>query len=138
MLIKSGIRAERILTAVGSPRSLICGAAVKIWIVPGNSAKADEAGYYSQLLAEAESNEYTIRRVEFVGLQSIRDEVLRKQFVQQEGEVFSRNKLADSLNNFNRLRLVYPLTLADVEARLDRTEHMIDLTIYFRARPRRR
>ena len=132
-LIKSGIKAERILTAVSSPRSSTCGS-VNIWLVPAISTKADEAGYYSQLINDAETAGYTLRRVEFSGNAHIRDNVLRKQFVHQEGDVFSRKLLEQGLKNFNGLGLVYPVTWNDLEARLDREEKLIDLTIYVRER----
>lgn len=137
LLNKTGVRAERILTAVGSSRSSACGQ-VNLWIVPANSAKADEAGYYSQLISEAESSNYTVRRVEFVGNKHIRDNVLRRQFVQGEGDVFSRRLLNQSLKNFSGLGLVYPVSLNDIEVQLDRETKLMDMTVYFRERRRRR
>lgn len=133
LLIKDGVKAERILTAVGSPRSSTCGA-VNLWIVPANSTEADETAYYSELLRKAETDGYTMRRVEFSGNEHIRDQVLRKQFVQGEGDLVSRKLLDQSLKNLNSLGTLYPVTLNDVEARLDREEKLIDLTIYFRER----
>lgn len=131
LLIRGGLKAERILTAISTPRSSTCGA-VNLWIVPANSAKADEAAYYSELLREAETKGYTLRRVEFSGNRHNRDQDLRKQLVQGEGDVMSLKLLDQSLTNFNSLGSLYPVTFADVEARLDREEKLIDLTIYFR------
>jgi hypothetical protein len=136
LLMKDGVKAERLLTAVGAPRSSTCGE-VNLWIVPANSAKADEAGYYSQLISDAESAKYTLRRVEFSGNEHISDAVLRKQLVHQEGDIFSRKLLDESLKNFSSVRDIYPVTLADVVARLDREEKLIDLTIAIRERRRR-
>lgn len=135
LLIKDGVKAERILTAIGSPRSSTCGE-VRLWIVPANSTKADEAAYYSELVREAERNEYTLRRVEFSGNEQIRDDVLRKQLAQGEGDVLSLKLLDQGLKNFNNLGSLYPVTLNNVEARLDREEKIIDLTIYLRERRR--
>lgn len=135
LLIKDGVKAERILTATGSPRSSTCGE-VRLWIVPANSTKVDEAGYYSELLREAEKNGYTVRRVEFSGNESIHDTVLRKQLVQGEGDLLSLKLVAQSLKNFNSLGSLYPVTLGDVEARLNREEKIIDLMIYVRERRR--
>jgi hypothetical protein len=134
LLIKEGVKAERILTAVSS--SSTCGM-VNLWLVPANSAKADEAGYYAQLMSDAESAKFTLRRVEFTGNVHIRDQALRKHLVHQEGDIFSRKLLDESLKNFSSVKEIYPVTLADVEARLDREEKLIDLTIYFRERRRR-
>ncbi len=135
LLIKNGVKAERILTAVGSPRSPTCGE-VRLWIVPASSTKADEGAYYSELIQNAETNGYTLRRVEFSGNKHIRDNFPRKQFVQGEGDVLSRKLLDQGLKNFNNLGSLYPVTLSDVEARLDHAEKLIDLTIYFRERRR--
>lgn len=136
LLIRDGIKADRILTAVGSPRSSMCGE-VKLWIVPANSTKADEAAFYSELMDVADTAKYTLRRVEFSGNRNIRDNVLRKKFVQQEGDVFSRKLFEQGLSNFNSLGSLYPVTFNNVEARLDREEKLIDLTIYLRERRRR-
>lgn len=136
LLIKDGVKAGRILTAIGSPRSSTCGE-VRLWIVPSNSTNADEAGYYSELIREAGQNGYTMRRVEFSGNEHVRDNVLRKQLVQGEGDVLSLKFLDQGLKNFNSLATLYPVTLSDVEARLDREEKLIDLTIYVRERRRR-
>ena len=137
MLIKNHIKADRILTATGTTRSLTCGA-MNLWIAPANSTKADEAGYYEQLLSEAGTNHYTMRRVEFVGNQHIRDNLLRKQFVQGEGDIFSRNLLEQSFANIGKLGLVYPVSFNDVEVRLAPEEKLIDLTVYLRERRPRR
>jgi hypothetical protein len=131
-----GIESKRILTATGNPRSSIC-TEVNLWLAPSNSGKADEAGYYAQLVEEATQTEYNVHRVEFSGNQHIRDNTLRRRFVQQEGDVFSRKALELSLKNFSKLRTIYPVTFNDVEIRLDREEKLMDFTIYFRERPGR-
>ena len=133
---KYGIESKRILTASGSPRLSIC-TEVNLWIAPANSARAAEAGYYSQLMEEATRTEYNVCRVEFVGNEHIRDNILRRRIVQQEGDVFSRKALEQSLKNFSTLKMIYPVTLNDVEVRLDRKEKLMDFTIFFRERPGR-
>ena len=136
LLIKDGVKAERILTAVASPRSSTCGE-VRLWIVPANSTRADEAAYFSELIKEIATTAYTMRRVEFIGNEHIRDNVLRRHFVQGEGDIFSQKLLEQSLKNVSSLGSLYPVTLNDVEARLDREEKLIDLTVYIRERRRR-
>jgi len=127
------IAPQRILTAIGERRSSIC-TDINLWLAPTNSMKADEAGYHAELIHEAEQTEYTVRRVEFVGNTHIRDSKLRRGFVQQEGDVFSKRLVGRSLRNFSRLAPVYPVTFKDVEVRLDRQYKLIDFTIYFRER----
>ena len=137
-LIKdSGISSERVLTAIGPRQSSIC-TYVNLWIVPSSSVRSDEAEYYSQLMDEAEKTEYTVRRVEFIGNTYTRDNILRRRFVQQEGDVFLKKALERSLKNLSKLRVIYPVTLSDVEVRLEREEKLMDCTIYFRERPRAR
>jgi len=132
-----GIGSERVLTAMGPPHSTLC-AGVNLWIVPSNSLRPDEAGHYSQLMDEAQRTEYTVRRIEFSGNERIRDDALRERFVQKEGDLFSRKALEQSLENFRKLRMTYPVTLNDVEVRLNREEKLMDFTIYIRERPGRR
>jgi predicted nucleotidyltransferase len=136
VLIKNyGVSAERIFSAIGRPHSSTCSD-VNLWIAPAHSTKADEAAYYAGLMKEAEQTGYTVRRVEFSGNEHIRDMTLRRRLLPQEGEVFSRPALDQSLKNLNRLSLIYPVSLDDVEARLDREEKLIDLSIFFREKRR--
>ncbi|MDX6288715.1 MAG: hypothetical protein QOH42_514 [Blastocatellia bacterium] len=128
-----GIGSERVLTAIGPRHSTLC-TAVNLWIVPWSSSRPDEAGYYSQLMDEAQQTEYSVRRVEFMGNEHTRDNILRKRFMQTEGDVFSRKALDQSLKNFSKLRMIYPVASDDVEVSLDREEKLIDFTIYFRER----
>jgi outer membrane protein assembly factor BamA len=83
---------------------------------------------------EAQQTEYSVRRVEFMGNEHTRDNILRKRFMQTEGDVFSRKALDQSLKNFSKLRMIYPVASDDVEVSLDREEKLIDFTIYFRER----
>jgi outer membrane protein assembly factor BamA len=85
----------------------------------------------SQLIAEAEKNQYWVRRVEFVGNEHIRDHTVRRRFHQQEGDVFTRQDLEKGLKSLSSVKLIYPVTINDVEVRLDREEKLIDFTIYF-------
>ena len=113
--VKARLDAFVNLTATGSPRSSIC-TEVNLWIAPSTSTKADEAGYCAQLMEEAGQNEYWVRRVELVGKAHIRDNILRRRFLQTEGDVFSSSKaLEQSLKNLSTLRVIFPGTLNDVE-----------------------
>lgn len=88
------------------------------------------------LLREAIANQYTVRRVEFTGNESTRDNVLRRRIFLQEGEVFTRRNLQRSIADLNKLKIMYPLTMRDVFVRLDRSDKLIDLTLRFRERRR--
>lgn len=81
---------------------------------------------------EAQRHEFTVRRVEFVGLTYTRDNVLRDRMtpIINEGDVFTRDKLARSLRRMSALnRAIYPLRLANVVIRLDRSDSHVDMTI---------
>ena len=98
-------------------------------------------------MRQAEQNQFTLRRIEFVGLTYTRDDVVRPRMTSfkdggrmvsfNEGDLFSRNKLVLSLKNVSRLRSeIYPVRLCDVEVRLNESEKTIDLAICFK--PKRR
>ncbi|SRR6266542_5929979 len=88
-----------------------------------------------KLIREAETNKYLIRRVEFIGNENTRDFVLRRRMgLLQEGELFTRRKLVKSLSNVSRLKIIYPVQIADVFLHLDESEKIVDLHICFRER----
>jgi len=89
-------------------------------------------------LREAVDQRYTLRRVEFIGNETIRDHDLRRRVVLREGDLFNQRNLAKTLVSLNRLRNLYPLTMRDVIVRLDRTEKLVDMTFCIRERHSRR
>ena len=91
-------------------------------------------------MGEAQGGGYTLRRVEFVGLTYTRDQVLRERMtpIINEGDLFTRAKLARSLRAMSRVGTIYPLRLADANVRLDGSTREVDIAICFRQRPRRR
>ena len=80
-------------------------------------------------LREANNRRYTLRRVEFIGNETISDQDLRRRVVLREGDLFSQRNLARTLVSLKRLRKLYPLTIRDVIVRLDRSEKLVDLTL---------
>ena len=99
------------------------------------------------MMRQAEQNQFTVRRVEFVGLTYTRDDVVRPRMTRfkdgdrtisfNEGDLFTRRKLVLSLRNMNKLRSeFYPVRLSDVEVRLNESEKTIDMAICFK--PKRR
>jgi Surface antigen variable number repeat len=92
------------------------------------------------LLRDAVENQYKVRRVEFIGNERTRDNVLRRRITLQEGDVFTHQNLVRSLENVSKLkRIIYPVKLSDVILSLDRPEKIVDLAICFRERrPHRR
>ena len=88
----------------------------------------------SPSLREALDRRFTLRRVEFIGNETISDQELRRRVVLREGDLFSQRNLARTLASLNRLTKLYPLTMRNVIVRLDRTEKLVDLTFCIRER----
>ena len=104
-----------------------------------NPACYQSASERNKILEEAQRNEFTVRRVEFVGLTYTRDQTLRDRMtlIINEGDVLTRDKLVRSLRRMSGLkRAIYPLHLTDVALRVDRQDGLVDMTICFRQRPR--
>ena len=84
------------------------------------------------LITEAVEKQYLVRRVEFIGNEYTRDNVLRRKIMLLEGDVFTRENLIKSLEKVSKLKtIIYPVNLGDVEIRLDRSDKIIDVGICF-------
>jgi outer membrane protein assembly factor BamA len=90
------------------------------------------------LMKDAEQRQFTLRRVEFIGLTYTPDKKMRSQMSKfNEGDIFSRAKLVNSLVKMNRFRNdIYPVRLTDVMVQLNKPDKTVDVTICFR--PKRR
>ena len=112
-----------------------------VLLLAGNPGCSQPAAERNKLMDDAQRNEFTLRRVEFVGLTYTRDHVLRDRMtpVINEGDVFTRAKLVTSLRRMSGLkRAIYPLRLTNVVIQLDRSQGgFVDMTVCFRQRPRR-
>lgn len=92
---------------------------------------ADQAA----IIREAETNHFTIRRLEFVGNAHTSDGILRKRMSAiQEGERFSNSNLERSLASVSRLKTIYPVQFRDVVLRLEKSEKVVDVVICFKER----
>jgi len=92
------------------------------------------AAEQTPLLREAIDNRYTLRRIEFIGNETIRDYVLRRRVLLREGDYFSQRNLVKSLASLNKLRQLYPVTMNDVIVQLERSDKLIDVVLCFRER----
>jgi hypothetical protein len=105
-----------------------------------DSACTQPATERNRLIDEAQRSEFTVRRVEFIGLTYTHDHLLRDRMtpIVNEGDVFTRDKLVRSLRSMNLLRrAIYPLRLENVVIQLDTSDSTVDMIICFRQRPRR-
>lgn len=87
-------------------------------------------------MRRAERLRFAVRRVEFVGTTYTRDEVLRRRMTNfQEGDLFTRQKLVNSLRSMSKLRNeIYPVKLKNVKLQLNEREQTVDMTICFKPR----
>ena len=92
----------------------------------------------NSLMDEAQRDQFTVRRLEFMGTAHTRDTVLRRRMtLLNEGEIFTREKLLTSLRRVSTVKQIYPVGIKNVEVRLERTERLVDMMICFTERPRR-
>ncbi|MBV9928897.1 MAG: hypothetical protein JOZ96_28050 [Acidobacteria bacterium] len=90
------------------------------------------------LIRKAEAEEYTVRRVEFLGNEHTSDQSLRRRILLMEGDPFTRKNLVETLRSLSRARAIYPVGLADVELSLSGgSEKEVDTVICFREKRRR-
>jgi hypothetical protein len=137
---KYRIASTRLRTEVGASR--YCHE-IGFWLVPSTfvvpAGPSIEEVLFSQLMTEAEINQFTVRRVEFVGNTWTRDQTLRRRIPRlQEGETFRRDMLQTSLASLSGLHSIKTVRLKDIDVYLNRHENTIDLTISVRPRSKRR
>jgi outer membrane protein assembly factor BamA len=104
---------------------------------PARFGCTQSAREQAAIIREAEANHYSIRRLEFLGNESISDWMLRKRMVAlQEGEKFRRSNLVKSLKNVSRLKTLHPVHFNDVMLRLEESEKLVDMVICFKEKKR--
>ena len=85
------------------------------------------------LIREAVENEFTIRRVEFLGNLRTKDSVLRRRISLPEGDPLKRENLVKSLKDVSKLKkIIYPVALDDVVIISDRPNRIVDMMICFK------
>lgn len=90
------------------------------------------------LIDEAERGQFNVRRVEFVGSTYTRGRDLFKQARSvNEGDIFTRENLEIAVKRISKMRTVYPITMDNVEARLDRSDKSVDIVFCIKQKPRR-
>ncbi len=133
-----GIAAQRIVAHLGSSRRC---REIDFWLAPSGFRVPKDSNIellsQSQLVAEAEKNRYTIRRLEFIGNEHLSDQVVRRRlWALQEGEIFTKRALTKGLLSLNRPADIYRVRLDDLDIRLDRREKTVDLRIVINERRR--
>ena len=99
-----------------------------------SSPCSQPAAERSAIMGEAEKEKYTVSRVEFIGNEHIRDGVLRRRVLLNEGDLFRKRRLLGSIQNLNKLRMLRPVRLANIEIHLHKEDKLVNLLICFHER----
>jgi outer membrane protein assembly factor BamA len=77
-----------------------------------------------ELLKKAEDNQYNIRHIYIVGNTYTRYRTFREYMAEEfnEGYIFTRKNLDKSIKGINKLKTIKPITLDNVEVRLEKDE----------------
>jgi hypothetical protein len=138
-LVNSGIPREQIITGIEAARHC---ADLSLWVAPASVVvppRRIKSFFESELISEAERQQYSIRSVEFVNSQSIPDQTLRRRIPGlQEGERFTISTLEQNLVSLSKLRTIRPVRLEDIDVFLDKTNGSIDVWIHVNERRRSR
>jgi len=78
------------------------------------------------LITEAEAAEFNVRRIEIAGNTFTRHRTFSRKMAFNEGDIFKSENLLKSIDGINRIDLIEPITIDDVEIRLDRLNKDID------------
>jgi len=129
------------------PRSLLAFS-VLIFCIPALSQVAadltrlnvcgQEEVIQGPLIVEAEAKRFNVRRVEISGNASIR----HREFVKRlrglnEGDIFTRQSLEMAVRKIAKMKSIDPITLRNVELRLDREFKDVDILFCVKERPKR-
>ena len=89
---------------------------------------SQDADAQSVLIEEAEQKGFVVRRVEFVGNETIRDREYRKRIRGVDpGDVFSERGLINAIQSAERIKGIYPITARNVRIALDLDSRSVDL-----------
>jgi outer membrane protein insertion porin family len=84
-----------------------------------------------------EGSVFQLRRLEFVGNATTRDQIIRRKVLLQEGTTYNQDLMDKSLRQINNLKLFETLTMADVEIDTDEQQKIVDLRIHLKEIKRR-
>lgn len=106
----------------------------------GSTACGHSKDVRDPLIHEAILKSFTVRRVEIAGSTYTRhrDFVKRMAPGLREGEIFTRAALEESIRKMSRMKVIYPITLDNVEVHLDRPGEEIDVVICVVQKPKNR
>jgi PAS domain-containing protein len=93
-----------------------------------------------QLIDEADRKEFNTRYVEIVGSTYARDREFRKRMAPglNEGDIFTRRALEESVKGIAKMRAIYRITMDNVEIRLDRKNRRLNILFCVKQKPKRK
>ena len=86
------------------------------------------------VMREAEKQKYTVRLVEFIGNEHVRDRVLRRRVLLNEGDLFKTRRVLRSIASLNTLRTINPVKLADIKIQLQKEDKTVNMLFCFHER----
>ena len=97
--------------------------------------KTADASAPGAIVDVTEGPVYHLRRLEMIGNQNTRDRVIRSRVALQEGAVFDEELLELSIKRINQLGIFEDFTRGDVEVRVNRKGHFVDLAFRLQEKP---
>jgi outer membrane protein insertion porin family len=97
--------------------------------------KTADASVPGVIVDVTEGPVYHLRRLEMIGNQNTRDRVIRRRVALQEGAVFDEELLELSIKRINQLGIFEEFTRGDVEVRVSKKGHFVDLAFRLREKP---
>ena len=112
------------------------------WSAQINSAFSSHCGQVDKvrgpLAEEAANGNFHVRRVEISGNATTRHrEFVKRLTGVNEGDIFSIQSLEKAVHRIAKMKQIYPITMRDVELRLDRNSRDVDILICVRERIRK-
>lgn len=97
-----------------------------------NTEKKADTSSPVVILILKEGPVYLLRRLEMMGNATTRDRVIRRRVALQEGTAFEEELLELSIRRINRLGIFEEFTREDVEMKVNKKGHFVDLTFRLR------
>lgn len=89
------------------------------------------------LTDEAERLEFTVKYIEIVGSTYTRYREFAKKMLLNEGDIFRQELLEKSVARISKMKSIYPISMENVEVRLDREQKVINIVFCVRQKPKR-
>ena len=84
-----------------------------------------------------EGSVFRLRRLEFTGNETMKDDKVYRKMVLRIGELYNQDLMDKSLRNLNDMKRFETLTMADVEINTDEQQKIVDLLIHLKEIKRR-